>query len=136
LSKRQRKAIDSLWNFILQTTKSGNGLRTPLSALRTSREHASAKEIQKSEEEHDLPEDPDTLASNTKSWTCISQTKEHEVFLAGESDASDAEVILLTESDIDTDTDNGAHGNAAELCKVDFSDDEQGLVRRSRCGRS
>jgi hypothetical protein len=133
LSKRQRKAIDSLWNSILQTTKSGNDSRTPLSALQTSREHASAQEKRKSEEEHDLPEDPDTLASNTKSWRCISQTKEHEVSLAGESDASGAEVISPTESNIDTDTDNGAQGNSAELCKVDFSDDEQGLVRRSHC---
>lgn len=46
LSKRQRKAIGSLWDSILHTTGTKIDLRTPLSPPQTSREHASAIERQ------------------------------------------------------------------------------------------
>lgn len=40
------------------------------------------------------------------------------------------------ETDSDLEIDNGIQRKIAEPFKVDFSDDEQGLIRRSRCGRS
>lgn len=98
--------------------------------------HSPHHRHQSSREEHELPEHQDTLTLNMGTGTCTNRSNGDEVPLAEESDSSDGEVMLPTETDSNTEIDDVIYRKTEEPLKVDSSYDEQDLIWRSRCGRS